>query len=273
MSDLGSFSFSNAGGPDVRAWLVGCAVTGAIALILLVYVQGFMWRKRRERAWPDRLEDLLLDFAPWVPLRVFAGVLGALVFVLGIVWIGDWVLIVASFATGVALLVLVNRRWHAVLVYQATLLMALTLVSLVIASGRMIVPERANPATLDWAFALIGLSVMVFLWDGLALFWRQQLRDGVAWTTAGRLIEPARKTGIVLAVAALLVAGRLAVETLGMLSDTTGIGDTGGWVAGVGTGLLLLVLLNRALSWRRKFFGTLSCVAAVEAGALLFARF
>ena len=272
MSDLGSFSSPNVSGPDARAWLIGCAVTGALGLILLVYVQGFMWRKRRERAWPDRLEDLLLGFAPWIPLRVFGGALGALVFVLGIVWIGDWVLIVVTLATGVALLVLVNRRWHAVLVYQATLLMALTLVSLVIAAGRMIVSERLNPASLDWAFALIGLSMMVFLWDGLALFWRQQLLNGEAWTTTGRRIEPARKTGVVLAVAALLVAGRLAVETLGILSDTTGIGDTGGWVAGVGTGLLLLVLLNRALSWRRKLFGTLSCVAAVEAGALLIGR-
>ncbi len=101
--------------------------------------------------------------------------------------------------------------------------------------GLVLAAEAICLASLSWlpaapggGFIGLGLAGAYFLW--VARFWSQQLDEGRAWTTSGRLIPSARRLGYLIAAVELAAAGLLALR---------GAGPTGGW--GLAAGLVLLL--------------------------------
>lgn len=90
------------------------------------------------------------------------------------------------------------------------------------------------PASQLNALAGCGLAGVYLLW--LSRFWQQQLRTGVAWTTAGRLIPAARRLGYAAGGVALVLAVRAAV--VGATNS-----DALAW-QGLTAALLLLLLFS-----------------------------
>ena len=113
---------------------------------------------------------------------------------------------------------------------------------------------------------------MTFMWLWLSRFWLQQLHGGQAWTTAGRLIGPARHMGFVVAVLALAVAARLAVWPKWPPGGADGPTGLGGWPGVACMVLLIVVLLNRALAARSLGLGAFAVVAVVIGGAYSWLR-
>lgn len=270
-NDVG-MAASPAGIPAAGDWAptAGAAASGAFALI--VFLQGVLWRRKRSRAWPDRLDDLLKEFDPWTPVRVAGSFLGIALLALGVARIGNGFTLFSALAAGVSLLVLAHRRWSAGTACLGAALVSLALCSGVVIAGHQIVRAGNWNDPIQWACALGGLAAMVFLWDWLAQFWHQQLHDGQAWTTAGRMIAPARWLALALAVAALGIAGFLLARPAGSAEDGGGAPSGGAGVVGAAMGLVTLALVHRALARREKVLGTMSALAAAETGAFFLLR-
>ena len=103
-----------------------------------------------------------------------------------------------------------------------------------------------------------ALTAGYLLW--LAWFWHQQLHEGTAWTTAGRLIEPARRLAYATAYGCFAVAV--------MISATKSPAADARWPVG----LAVLVLLVLALMLLRDARGqesqpTAACLAMLAAAA------
>jgi hypothetical protein len=97
----------------------------------------------------------------------------------------------------------------------------------------------AGPALVD-VNLFLGFAAAAAHAGWLARFWRQQLQDGAAWTTAGRLIGSAAVVGIFCLLAALAEGVRLAFMTSALRLDP-------GAVPAVRT--ILAVLLVLAAIW------------------------
>ncbi len=123
--------------------------------------------------------------------------------------------------------------------------------------------------TLDRAGAVSGLVLPAVFLMWLALFWRQQLYNGQAWTTTGRLIWPASR------LAAALTAGAFGLVAAG--SDPLGgMRGSGGSVVAAGgsmSWIVILLLLPLAGLWLRAWrqtgeasAGFLACLTAASLG-------
>ena len=89
--------------------------------------------------------------------------------------------------------------------------------------------------------ASIGLSLAALWMLWLAQFWKQQLLNGQAWTTAGRLI-PATRVCMLLLTGGMLVGALLA--RLGPVAEV----QSTAWTALLGSGLQILLVFA---CWRR----------------------
>lgn len=253
-------------------WAPVAGVVTSAAFALIVFLQGVLWRRTRSRAWPDRLNDLLKEFDPWTPVRVAGLFLGIALLVLGVARIGNGFTPFSALATGVSLLVLAHRRWSAGSAFLGAVLVSLAVCSGVVIAAHQIVRAGNWNDPIQWGCALGGMAAMVFFWDWLAQVWHQQLRDGQAWTTAGRMIAPGRWLTLTLAAAALGIAGFLLARPVGSAEDGGGVPSGGPMVIAAAMGLVTLALAQRALARREKFLGTMSALAAAETGALLLLR-
>jgi hypothetical protein len=147
-----------------------------------------------------------------------------------------------ALAGGAALFTLVWRRWSLV---RGELAMGLiTLGVCLLATVFVPSDPRELQARYPMMFnaILIALAGMSWLWGWLSGIWRQQVDDGTAWTTAGRLVDPAKDFEFQVAVVGVIVALLMAVwPRLG----TVGVGDDslGRMLFGVGGHLLLILAL------------------------------
>ena len=265
----------------VAAWAPLSAEWPRLAVYLLlvtlgfaavVALQGRLWRRKRAQAWPDHLEYLHEEFKPWWLLRFVGVLVGLAVLWTGVVEMGRGVILVSGLATGASLLVLVHRRWNTLLAYLGLALMTLVVCAALAGLGGLFVAGSGWDRPLQWGCVLSGLAVMTFMWLWLGRFWDQQLHRGRAWTTTGRMIVPARRMGIAVAVLALCVAARLAVWPNWPQGPAEDAAESGGWLGGVGIALLALVLLNRARSARSTWLGGFSVLAVVIGGAFCWLR-
>ncbi len=146
---------------------------------------------------------------------------------------------VITLVSGCSLLYLSARRWNRNLSDIGMVLVSLALASAAVA----VAPNRAAL----WAdrypgifnAVLVGLAMAAWLWTWLAGVWKQQLEDGRAWTTAGRMIPYAERVSFMIAALALLVSVMMAVwpklPTIAAQDDTFGR-----FTAGLAGDLLLL---------------------------------
>ena len=257
--------------PFESPYIPGLVLAAALAFAAVVLLQGSLYRRRRERAWPDHLEYLQDGFKSWWPLRPLGALIGLVALAAGLVGMDRWMTVVSAVALGASLIVLAHRRWSEPLAYLGLALITLTVCAVpatVVAFFTHLGWERL----LLWSCVLGGAAVMVFMWLWLPRFWTQQLHEGQAWTTAGRLIVPARRMGYVVALIGLLVAVRMALWPRWPSAGAEDGSEPGGWLGGGCIVLLVLALVNRARAARSIVLGVLAMLVVVTGGLYCWLR-
>lgn len=260
-------------------WIV--LVCGAYAVIIFAaaVLHERAIRRTQFAAWPDRIELLLEPVPKWPEFYSAAAVLAATVLLLGTLQIvrggpphrGLAIANVAgALLAAVGCFYLAHRRWSANLFGLGAGLITLAAAAL----ATLFIPPRPaatfsvrTPVLLN--AVLFGLLFMSFLWFWLARFWKQQLFDGVAWTTAGRAIPYAWRAGFLTAALATLVAYQM-VFWPNWPSVLAPDNSPARWIFG----LLLLALLTRvtAANAVRANSATLATLSVAAACAIpLFA--
>ena len=183
------------GSSSVLAWLV--PAWSVIALVATLTILIIDWRRRR-RAWLDDNTSTPKSVPPGSDLF---GPVAAISIVVGVVALGRAeTLITALSLVMLAMTCLVighTRLW----LWAGEAGLALLGLGVAVAVAAWTAP--------GWAGALLGITIAggYLLW--LARFWDQQLDNGRAWTTTGRLIPAARRLGAAASCAAVAAAAAL----------------------------------------------------------------
>lgn len=208
--------------PDLRAvqvggvqravfvdWVSPMVLGAAFVVAAFTSLQGWLEHRRRLHAWPDRLDDLVSPAPVWPGFCYSVGLVSVGVLVAGGVFITSPWTPVSALLAGASLLALASRRWDENFADAALALITLAVVSLSMVGLQGYTPRAAFFAS---AFnrAVLSLAIMAGFWHWVAGVWMQQLDNEQPWTTAGRLIRPARRVGFLLGALAVLVSLELA---------------------------------------------------------------
>ena len=118
---------------------------------------------------------------------------------------------------------------------------------------------------------VIGLAGASLLWFWLGRLWRQQLRDGRAWTTAGRLIPLTERVGFLAASLAVLVGAKVAIwPRMPYGSEDNSVARL--VVGSIAYGLLMATCLWAGRSVRRSPMVILGGMAGLVWGAFVWLR-
>ncbi len=236
------------------------------AAVVAVFTVGGTWldMRRRFAAVPHAPGELAAGPTLWPGFQYSAGAVAAAVLILGTIYVAlPWTAASALLA-GVAVLTLAHRRWNESLADAGLALISLAIVSLGMLGlkGNLWSPEVFETLL---ARAVIGLAAMSRFWYWLARVWDQQLDEGRAWTTAGRLIRPARRVAYLLAATAVLLALHLAFWPRWphvLLRETSGAR----WAWGLSAhAILLMALLGSLRGTSKTTLGWLAIFAAASA--------
>lgn len=194
-------------------WTLWLFIGLSLVLTGFVIAQEAIHRHRRRRAWPDRLEWFVESPDPWPGFRPSAAAVAIGLLPLGAYHAGFFVCVPFAVMSGAASLWLAHRLWNANFADVGMALVTLAVVGLVVACVPDSVGgvELATRMPLLLGAALLGLSVMVFIWHWLPNVWDQQLDQDRPWTTTGRMIPVARRFGLIVGAFAVLVSMQLAV--------------------------------------------------------------
>jgi len=268
---------ASAADPTALDWTFHLHVGLAALLLLAATLQEIAHRARRRRAWPDRLEDLLHSYSDWPAYVPVESAIAAIILILGVYQVVRLasgspplmlVSLLASMTAGWTCLFMSYRRWSP---NSAGLGMALLTLAIVHAASLVAMLLTPNARWADYSLripilfnaVLFGLALMILWWRWLARFWRQQLLDGQAWTTTGRMIPYARRTAFLLSALAVLIAFHMAFWP----NVAPTVEDDG--PARIGAGLAAILLLG--LINARKAHRDDSVTSATLAVALLIA--
>lgn len=204
--------FGGAGMVVATRWPVYLMASLSAVVALFVVAGGWASRKQRARAWPADLDRLTVAHVDWPGFRYSAGIVGAVILILGCIYVTSPGAGFSSLVAGVCLLVLAGRSWNENLADAG-----MALITLAVVAGVMQVlpmPADVTPSG-RWAElinrALMGLAIMTFIWYWLAEVWIQQLDNGRAWTTTGLMVRTARRVGYLVGATGVLVAASLAI--------------------------------------------------------------
>ncbi len=256
-----------------RAWTLWLYVGSSLVLFGFVVAQGVILRRRRQRAWPDRLEWLTEDYPAWPGLRPSAAAVGMGLLPLGAFHADAFLVFACSLLVGISALLLAHRLWNSNFGDIGMAHITLAVVALLVA----MVPEWAGGPDLEsrmpllLAASMIGLAIMTFIWQWLPTVWHQQLRGGMAWTTTGRLLPHATRMGVIVAAFAALGALQLAFwPTMAATRDDS----LARWILGLTANVFVvgLLTLGTRLSGRRSMAG-ITLVALAVFGAYVVIRF
>lgn len=225
----------------VSTFVLGVAVTVAG----LTCLRELLAHRRRVAAWPDRLDDLFLPPPAWPGFRYSAGIVSAMVLVLGCMMIVSPLTPISAFLTGISMLVLAHRRWDENFADAALGLITLGVLSLLMPTVHTPASSQAEHFAAIFCRAILGLAVMTAFWHWMAAVWTQQLDNGRAWTTAGRLIRPCRRVGFLLGATGVLVSLHLAFWPKLPFVDQPD-NSLSRWIWGIGPNLLLIASLAGA---------------------------
>jgi hypothetical protein len=254
-------------------WVICFLLGSALILVAFTFISGWIEHRRRCGAWPDRLENLLEPAPLWPGFRHSAGILAATHLVVSCILIHHPAIFAVALLDGICMLVLASRRWEENLADSGLALITLAVVSLFMRF--MPVPAYASPnAFFAEIFnrAMMGLAVMTWVWYWLASVWTQQLDQGRAWTTTGRMIRIAERVGYLVATTAVLVAIHLAAWPKLKYVYITDM-ERFRWVEGlIGYGLLIGALLTSARRTRKTTLAWLALLAIASAFAFVLIR-
>ncbi len=201
---------------DRILFILACAALATVIAVALVD-----WR-RRVSIWKTAPERLVEPVPQHPVLHTGCVLLGGAVAVAILVEPQAWLAPLAAFTAALAVLT-VGHRSGLLQVSQIGLLIA--------AEGVVMMMVAWLPAAPTNVLAGVSLAGMYLLW--LAKFWQQQLDDGRAWTTTGRLIPAARQLSY---VAGITAAALLCVFAAVGLRQ----GAPRGWVVWLAVALAIL---------------------------------
>jgi hypothetical protein len=180
---------------------------------------------------------------------------------------------IGAFLVGVSLLVLASRRWNENLADAglAAITLGVVAICMIGISGPRI-GESSEQFAEIFNRVVLGLAIMTGFWHWLAGVWDQQLDQGQAWTTAGRMIRTARRVGFLIGIAGVLVAAVLAIWPRRPFVEAMD-DSTYRWVFGLlANGLLIMSLLFAARLTKKYTLGWLTLFAIAVTGAFAFVR-
>lgn len=255
-------------------------------LVVATVLRDLTYRRWKNRAWPDDLDAYLKPYPRPSGLHGLSCIVAGLILTLGVYQIvqpeGSVTLLgFAGFATlssaAAATFFLAYRAWSLAL---AELGMALTTVAVArlglglagLFTNRAHAIEYADRMPVIFNAVIFALAIMAALWFWLSRFWDQQLLDGAAWTTTGRMIPLARKTGFVVTAMAVLTAFQLAFWPEWVPSER-GDGGAGRMTASVLAAMLLAwIAAQQARRANSPVMGGLAVAALVAAFAIVLVR-
>lgn len=195
----------------------------------------------------------------------------------GSVTLAGFVGVATLSAAAAATFFLAYRQWSLAL---AELGMALTTVAVArlalglvgLFSNRAHAVEYAERMPVIFNAVIFALAIMAALWFWLSRFWDQQLLDGVPWTTTGRMIPLARKTGFVVTAMAVLTSFQLAFWPEFAPSER-GDGGAGRITASIlAATVLAWIAAQQARRASSSIMGGLAVAALVAAFAIVLVR-
>lgn len=218
-----SLVYDTGPGSSAWRWSLKCQLGLAALLVVAATAQVMLYRNRRKAAWPDRLDQLLEPYSRWQGYGQTEALVAGAVLVLGVYQItqcgsAGWELPFAcagiSLLTGATCLFMASRRWSPNTAGLGMALLTLGIVALTCGAARPFLPSGAYAGYADQMPILLNamlaaLWLMASLWSWLSRFWHQQLLDGRAWTTTGRMIPYAQRTGFLLIALGVLLAFEL----------------------------------------------------------------
>lgn len=203
----------------------GLVIQTVLSLALLGAVLAWVWSdwRAQARAWPGHLESLVRVSRPSPGLEASATAISLVLIPMGL-WhafsTGVGAMQIARLTTwdmaaaALALSVFVAWWWSGTLAELSLSLWTVSLAAFGATTAIQVAAPRASSIEelpIIQSGVLLGLTVASLVWFWLASVWQQQLRDGRAWTTAGRLIPLADRIGFLSAALAVLVGAKLAV--------------------------------------------------------------
>lgn len=210
--------------PSWWTWTFQLQIGLSLLLLFAALLQDTRYRHRRKNAWPDKLDDLIAPYSQWPVYPETEAVIASIVLLLGVYQIvragpTGWELRtangVACLIAAVTCLYMAYRRWSG---NTAELGIAL-LTTAVVSWGCSLSSAFEQSADIEYAdripilfnAILFSLWLLMGLWSWLAGFWKQQLNDGRAWTTTGRMIPYADRTAFMLIAIGALIAFQMAL--------------------------------------------------------------
>ena len=211
--------------PAWLSWGLWIQTTWSWSLLGTMLIWVWLDWRAQARAWPNDLGCLVRRSKPWPGLEVSVRALG-----LALVPIGLW----HAFSTGaeawqvarlttwdmaaaaLALSIFIAWRWSPSVAELALALWTVSLAAFGATTAQQVAGPAGTAASIDrlpvvHSGALLGLAGASLLWFWLRGLWRGQLRNGRAWTTAGRLTHLADRMGFLSAALAVLVGAKLAL--------------------------------------------------------------
>lgn len=271
--------------PPWWSWVFQLMVGLAALIIVAAVIQDHRYRRRIASAWPDRLDELVEPYSRWPGYIQTEAMIAAALLIMGVyqlvrreapsaaVFSGA---AVVSLLAGYACLFMTYRRWSA-----NTAGLGMALLTAAIVHGAAAITAKLLPDSLSAQYArrmpvlynaiLMALAVMAACWRWLAGVWDQQLLNGIAWTTTGRMIPYARRTAFFIMAIAALIAFQMAIwpQRIAEVDD-----QSAGRIA-CGLGVLLLCALIAALAARQGgslALAAMSLVFIVAAALFVFVR-
>jgi hypothetical protein len=240
------------------AWGIGLNAAALLSLAAVLASVLRDWRRQRRR-WLEQLDAAVADPAGASSLSAILVIVCVLVGLGGMLFRGYWFTPTALWLAALACLAIGHVRGWLVVGEIGLVLVA---EGVVFASMAWLTP--------GWPGALLGLVLAGSYLVWLARFWNQQLLDGRAWTTAGRLIPASRRLGY------MASSGAVAAAIAGLA--TGAFAEQSAWLGAL-TLLLLLILMGLltrdGLEFGQPSASAASCLVAVAAAGpecALFAR-
>ena len=259
--------------PRWMPWMLWCVIGLSLVLFGFVVTQGMLRQHRRKRAWPDHLEWLTDGHADWPGFRPSVAAVAMVLLPLGAYHADSFFVMPCAVMAGGAALRLAHRQWQTNFAEVGLALITLAVVSFFVAC----VPDSWGGGELTTRMpllliaAMIGLAVMVFMWQWLPSVWDQQLQDGRAWTTTGWMIPLTRRIGVIVAAFGVLAAMQLALwPELASMRDDSVLRWMGGLLGNV---LLVGAMIVGTLFSRRKSLAALTLLSLAMAGVYVIVRF
>lgn len=267
-------------------WSLQLEIILTAVLVAATVVRDLVYRRQKLRAWPDDLDAYLLPYPRPAGIHGLSCIVAGLILTLGVFQIvknegsvtltGAVGLVTLSVAAA-AVFFLAYREWSLALAELGMALVTVAIARLALGlaglfTDRAHAVEYADRMPVIFNAVIFALAVMAALWFWMSRFWDQQLLDGVPWTTTGRMIPLARKTGFVVTAMAVLTSFQLAFWPEFVPSER-GDGGAGRITASVMSAVLLAwIAAQQARRANSSMMGGLAVAALVAGFAIVLVR-